>query len=81
MDKLSVWRQRFILETMLLFLKGKVNFLQLARYGTYDERSYRNGFEKGFDFLGFNQLLIKEISNRNRLLIIPIILCLTGGDW
>jgi hypothetical protein len=51
----------FLLETFTLFLsiKGRINFLQLERYGKYTEQRYRQQFEKKFDFLSFNKELVK----------------------
>lgn len=62
MQGIGIWRMRFVEEIFLLFisLKGRINFLQLSRYGYMTERSYRNQFEKEFDFMGFNTRLIKE---------------------
>ncbi len=62
MDGLNEWRRRFVLESFMLFLtiRGRVNFLQLERYGGYDESTYREGFEKKFDFLSFNKMLIGQ---------------------
>ena len=56
------WRQTFLLETFMLFLsiKGRINFLQLERYGKYSEQRYRQQFEKTFDFLSFNKELVRE---------------------
>ncbi len=56
------WRQTFLLETFTLFLsiKGRINFLQLERYGKYTEQRYRQQFEKTFDFLSFNKELVTE---------------------
>ena len=61
-DKLSninLWRRTFLIETLILFLsiRGRINFLQLARYGKYKEQRYRQQFEKPFDFLAFNKEL------------------------
>lgn len=42
----------------ILSIKGKLNFLQLERYGTYSEQAYRNQYEQKFDFFTFNNLLI-----------------------
>lgn len=44
-------------ETLILFLciKGRINFLQLGRFGMYKEQRYRQQFEKPFDFLTFNK--------------------------
>ncbi|HKK12189.1 MAG TPA: transposase [Flavobacteriaceae bacterium] len=36
-------------------IRGRINFLQLARYGKYKEQRYRQQFEKSFDFLSFNK--------------------------
>jgi hypothetical protein len=63
LDKLSninQWRKDFILETFVLFLsiRGRINFLQLARYGKHKEQRYRQQFEKPFDFLTFNKELV-----------------------
>jgi hypothetical protein len=46
MDKLpniNKWRRMFLLETFIYFLsiRGRMNFLQLARYGKYKEQRYR----------------------------------------
>lgn len=40
---INKWRQTFLLETFILFLsiKGRINFLQLERYGKYSEQRYR----------------------------------------
>lgn len=55
-------RKSFFINAMHLFLaiKGKINFLQLERFGVSDEQTYRNHFEKSFDYLNFNLELIKE---------------------
>ena len=46
-------------EIFMLFLsiKGRINFLQLARYGQFGEQRYRQQFEKPFDFMEFNKEL------------------------
>lgn len=46
-------------EIFMLFLsiKGRINFLQLARYGQFVEQRYRQQFEKPFDFMEFNKEL------------------------
>lgn len=53
-------RKAFICEVFILFLsiKGRINFLQLARYGTRGEQRYRQQFEKLFPFMDFNKNLI-----------------------
>lgn len=59
---LNKCRKDFFISTMSLFLsiKGRINFLQLERFGNSDEQSFRNQFEKPFDFLTFNKELVLE---------------------
>ena len=56
LPNINQWRKVFVIETLILFMsiRGRVNFLQLARYGKYKEQRYRQQFEKAFDFLAFN---------------------------
>jgi hypothetical protein len=60
MAKLNKYRKDFIVEVFILFMsiKGRINFLQLSRYGKYSEQRYRQQFEKQFDFLEFNKNII-----------------------
>ena len=57
MTKNNKYRRDFITEIFTLFMsiKGRINFLQLSRYGKYGEQRYRQQFEKPFDFLEFNK--------------------------
>ena len=59
---LNKCRKDFFISTMSLFLsiKGRINFLQLERFSDIDEQSFRNQFEKPFDFLKFNKELVLE---------------------
>jgi len=59
--KLNKRRKDFLYETLLLFLsiKGRINFLQLSRFGTHCEQRYRMQFEKPFDFISFNKELVQ----------------------
>lgn len=54
-------RKRFMTELFLLYMgmRGRYNFLNMARYGRYSEQTYRNQFGKRFDFMEFNSQLIK----------------------
>jgi len=60
MSNINKRRKDFITETLILFLciKGRINYLQLGRYGKHKEQRYRQQFEKPFDFLTFNKELI-----------------------
>ncbi|SHJ39116.1 Transposase DDE domain-containing protein [Tangfeifania diversioriginum] len=60
--KVSVFnkcRKDFICEVVILLLsiKGRVNFLQLGRFGNSKEHRYRQQFEKPFPWLDFNKEL------------------------
>jgi len=59
MSNINSWRKEFVTETLILFLciKGRINFLQLGRFGKHKEQRYRQQFEKPFDFLTFNKEL------------------------
>lgn len=54
--------QKFINHILILYmgLRGRYNFMNIARYGRYNEKTYRNQMEKPFDWVGFNTELILE---------------------
>ena len=63
-------RKKFFVHIMMLFLsiRGRINFLQMARYGHMQESSYRENFKKEFDFKSFNTVLIQETMSRDKIL-------------
>jgi len=58
--KLNKSRKDFIISVLwhILSINGRINFLQLGRYSTLCVQTYRNQFEKDFDF--FSSFLIAE---------------------
>ena len=67
-------RKFFLVEILILMLciKGKINFLQLGRFGKFKEQRYRQQFEKKFDFLSFNkELSIKSGSGHYAIAFDP----------
>lgn len=64
---ISLPQKKFIKHILLLFMgmRGRYNFLNMARYGEYNEQSYRNNFNEPFDFLELNVALIKESCSKN----------------
>jgi hypothetical protein len=54
-------QMKFIVHIVHLFLsmRGRKNYLMMGRYGTYCEQTYRQNFEKDFDFKQLNRDLIK----------------------
>ena len=84
LDKLpniNQWRRDFLIEIFILFLsiRGRINFLQLARYGKYKEQRYRQQFEKSFDFLTFNkELTLSQGSGRYAIAFDPSYISKSG---
>jgi hypothetical protein len=68
-EKLNKSRKDFMVNVLwhILSIKGKINFLQLGRYSNSSEQTYRNQFEKKFDFFSFNKLLIDQIASTERI--------------
>ena len=56
MPQIGKWQRTFILHLIPLFLsiRGRINFSQMARYGIYSLTTYRNNFDKPFNFLALN---------------------------
>jgi len=52
-EKLNKSRKDFIVSVLwhILSIKGRINFLQLGRFSTLCEQTYRNQFAKKFDFI------------------------------
>lgn len=67
--KLRKTRKDFIVTVLwhILSIKGKINFLQLERFSSLSEQTFRNHFEKKFDFFSFNKLLINQSSSTERI--------------
>ena len=61
MPNIGKWQRQFILHLIPLFLsiRGRINFMQMSRFGIYSMTTYRNNFDKPFDFLKFNTEHIK----------------------
>ena len=68
-SKLNKPRKDFIVCVLwhILSIKGKINFLQLGRFSSSGEQTFRNHFEKRFDFLSFNRQLINRVSKGERV--------------
>jgi hypothetical protein len=50
-------------------IRGRINFMQMSRYGTYSMTSYRNNFDKTFDFGKFNSEPIKMQGTGHHVII------------
>jgi len=64
-------RKAFFAAVIVLFLsiRGRYTFLGMERYGNKCEKTYRNQFEKDFDFQWFNTELIKAHCS-NHLIVV-----------
>lgn len=52
-----------ILFKTVLSLMGRVNFSQLSRYSSLNEKTYSRNFRRSFDFVHFNSLSIDHVHN------------------
>lgn len=68
-------------EVFILFLciRGRINFLQLGRFGVFKEQRYRQQFEKQFNFLEFNkQLLLTSCGSKYAIAFDPSYISKSG---
>ena len=66
--KLNKSFKSFLMETLILYLviPGRINFLQLGRYGKSCEQRFRQNFSKDFDWLKFNLSLSDRVLTGDR---------------
>lgn len=62
-------RKEFIVIVLwhIISIKGRINFMQLGRYSSYCEQTFRNHFEDRFDFHSFNKELINQVVSDERV--------------
>lgn len=70
MSNISKRKRDFFLHLMVLLvsLRGRFNFVNLSRYGQFNEVTYRQHFSQDFDFMGFNQSLITMHCSKERII-------------
>ena len=82
--KLNKSFKSFLMETLVLYIiiPGRINFLQLGRYGSSCEQRFRRNFSKDFDWLEFNLSLSERIltGDRKAIAIDPSFISKTGKD-
>lgn len=63
-------RKKFILHILMLYmgLRGKYNFINMSRYGSLSEQTYRNQMSKKFDWTDFNKHLIQNHCSKELIL-------------
>jgi len=69
-DKTTKPRRKFILHLLILYmgLRGKYNFINMARYGSFTEQTYRNQMSKPFPWAEFNKNLIQHSCSHELIL-------------
>ena len=69
-SSLTKTRKGFIVSVLwhILSIKGRINFMQLGRYSSQCEQTFRNQFETKFDFFSFNKELINQVSSDERII-------------
>ena len=74
MEGLLLPQKRFIIQffTLYLSLKGRINFMTMGRYGSYNEKSYRLHFTSHFNFLQFNKRIMEDHTKYKRNFVIGI---------
>lgn len=58
---IGAWKRRFIEEMfhVLIAMRGRVNFTNMARYSTFCEQTFRRHFQKAFGWVAFNLVLLR----------------------
>ena len=82
--KLNKSFKSFLMETLILYLviPGRINFLQLGRYGKSCEQRFRQNFSKDFDWLEFNLSLSDRVltGDRKAIAIDPSYISKSGNN-
>ncbi|VAW86339.1 hypothetical protein MNBD_GAMMA16-848 [hydrothermal vent metagenome] len=70
LPSVGAWQRNFLLHLFVLWLsiRGRHNFINLARYGNYTEYTFRKHFDKAFDFLAFNRHLVMQYTSADRII-------------
>jgi hypothetical protein len=70
MPDIGKWQRDFMIHLMplLLTIRGRHNFENLSRYGTFNEVTYRVRYEVNFPFEQFNEELILSLPKEERII-------------
>jgi len=58
---IGAWQRRFLIElfTVILQMRGRLNFTDLARYSVFSEQTFRRQFRKGMDWVALNLTMLR----------------------
>ena len=70
MPDIGKWQKNFMIHLMplLLTIRGRHNFENLSRYGSFNEATYRLRYESDFAFERFNEELILSLPEEERII-------------
>lgn len=71
MSEVGKWQRDFLrhLFRLALSFRGRFNFLNMERQGCYNELTYRQNFERSFNWLAFNLELIMAYTLPERIVV------------
>lgn len=80
MPEVGKWQTNFFVRLVLVWLRlrGRYNFDNLARQGLLSAFSYRNNFDKEFDFQSFNKLLYDYAGEERFMVFDPSFISKSG---
>lgn len=70
MDDVGRWQYKFLLHLfpLLLSVRGRINFVNLARYSDRPESTYRTNYARAFNWLSFNIKLVETYLSPERVI-------------
>ncbi len=70
MTEVGRWQHKFLLHLfpLLLSIRGRTNFVNLARYSDSAESTYRKNYADNFDWLNFNTHLVHSYLSPDRII-------------
>lgn len=71
MHGVKKWQEKFLVHlfSLLLGIRGRVNFENMSRQSSWNESSYRNNYSKAFDFMSFNQHLVNAYCSEEQIIV------------
>lgn len=59
--QIGAWQRQFLLELfqVVLRMRGRVNFTNMARYSTFSEQTFRRHFQKAFRWVTLNLTILR----------------------
>lgn len=74
MNGVKKWQEKFLVHLfgLLLGMRGRINFENMSRQSSWNERSYRNNYSKAFDFMSFNRHLVNTYCSEEQIVIFDL---------